>query len=78
MTVKVVFQHDNRVCGAAFSSSSSASSKRAAADHAQTDAVHRPGDRSHADVSAAALSEAFATLAAAGWMISMLPALVPE
>lgn len=53
MTVKVVFQHDNRVCGAAFQFVQRLF-KRAAADHAQSDAVNRPGDHGHPDIGAAA------------------------
>lgn len=75
MTVKVVFQHDNRVCGAAFQFVQRLF-KRAAADHAQSDAVNRPGDHGHPDTAPRPF-RAFATLAAAR-MISMLPALVPE
>lgn len=63
MTVKVVFQHDNRVCGAAFQFVQRLF-KRAAADHAQSDAVNRPGDHGH-PTSAPRPFRAFATLAAA-------------
>ena len=53
MTVKVVFQHDNCVCGAAFQFVERLL-ERAAADHTQTDAVHRAGNHGHADVGATA------------------------
>lgn len=53
MTVQVVFQHDNRVCGAAFQFVQRLF-KRAATDHAQTDAVHRAGNHRDANIGAAA------------------------
>ena len=53
MTVQVVFQHDNRICGTAFQFVQRLF-KRAAADHAQANAVHRAGDHSHAHIGAAA------------------------
>ena len=53
MAMQVIFQHHNGVSGTGFQFAQRGF-QRAAANHTQTDAVHRTGNHGHANVSTAA------------------------